>query len=260
MRYLPPFVFAASLTLAAISSPAQSVVNTPPARVQKLDLGFVYSRGDYGLTQDTTVVAVPVSYSYEADLWTWRLTAPWIMIDGPASVVGDGGASGPLRPTDGNESGLGDSSISLSYKAATGADRVNVSVSGRVKFPTGDEDRGLGTGEVDYYTQMDFFRSYGSFTPFGTIGYRWLGDGLYQLEDGMYASAGLLFTVAQGTSVGVSYEWREAIIVNGDDASEAALSVFHRFSDRINGNLSLTKGFTDASADIGMSAQISYTF
>lgn len=261
MRSFPFFAFASALTVAAVvSSSAQTVVNTPPASVMKLDVGVVYSRGDYGLTQDTTVFAVPVSFSYEADAWSWRITAPWIMIDGPASVIGDGANGGPLRPTDGSESGLGDSSVGLTYKAISGADRVNLSFTGRVKFPTGDEDRGLGTGEVDYYAQADLFRTFGSITPFGTIGYRWLGDGIYQLEDGWYVSGGLLFTVAPGTSLGLSYEWREAIVVGGDASKEAALSVFHRFSDRINGNLSLTRGFTDASPDLGISAQVSYAF
>jgi hypothetical protein len=259
MRSLSAFTLAAVLTLtAAIASSAQTVVT--PSSVMKVEAGVVYSRGDYGLTQDTTVLAVPVSYVYEAEMWTWRITVPWISIDGPASIIGDAGAGGPLRPTDGSESGLGDSSIGLTYKAVSGADKVNISFTGRVKFPTGDEDKGLGTGEVDYYAQMDLFRTYGSVTPFGTIGYRWLGDGLYQLENGWYASGGLLFTVAPGTSVGISYEWRDAIVVGGENAQEASLSVFHRFSDHLNGNLALTKGFSDASADIGIATQLSYTF
>lgn len=249
----------AALLTCLVAAQAQTTVVTPPP-VTKVETGVIYSRGDYGLTEDTTVLVVPLSVSYESGPWMWRATLPWLSIDGPASVVADGGASGPVRPTTENESGLGDSSLSLTYKTRPGADHLNVDLTGRVKFPTGDDDRGIGTGEFDYYAQVDLYQTFGSITPFGSIGYRWLGDGRYQLEDGMYASAGLLFTLTQGTSVGASYEWREAIVAGGDDGSEASVFVFKRFNERWSANLSVMTGFTDSSPDFGTSAQVSYSF
>jgi hypothetical protein len=248
------------LALASVSAGLRAQT-PPPASVTKLESGMIYSRGDYGLAEDTTVLVVPLTFAYESGEWTWRISAPWLSIDGPASVIGDGGgAAGPVRPVTENESGLGDSTISLSYKLNSGPDRLNFALTGRVKLPTGDDERGIGTGEVDTYAQLDLFRVFGTVTPFGSIGYRWLGDGRYQLENGFNVSGGVLFTVAPGTSIGASYEWREAIVAGGDDASEVSLIGFRKFNESWSATLTATKGFTDASANFGFGAQLSYTF
>lgn len=251
-----------ALLLLLTAGQAETTVVPPPAFQAKIETGVIYSRGDYGLTEDTTVLVAPFSLSYEGGPWTWRVTVPWLMIDGPASVIADSGAgaSGPERPTTENESGLGDSTVSLTYKLNPGADHLNVDLTGRIKLPTGDDDRGIGTGEIDTYAQVDLYRTYGGITPFGSIGYRWLGDGRYLLEDGAYASGGLLFTIATGTSIGVSYEWRDAIVDGGDDAREASVFMFKRLNDRWNLNVSVMRGFTDSSADFGAGAQLSYSF
>jgi hypothetical protein len=248
--------------LSASGMHAQTVTTTPSPTVIKFESGVIYSRGDYGLAEDTTVLVVPMTFSYESGDWTWRVSAPWLSIDGPANVIGDGagGSAGPVRPVTENESGIGDASIGLTYKLNGGPDRLNFAVTGRVKLPTGDDQRGIGTGEVDTFAQVDFFRTFGTVTPFGSVGYRWLGDGRYQLEDGFSVSGGLLFTVTPGTSIGASYEWREAIVAGGDDAGEASLIGFRKFNDRWSATVTATKGFTDASANFGCSVQLAYTF
>jgi hypothetical protein len=252
---------AAFLSLAALTR-AQNEGAVPPPAVTKFESGVIYSRGDYGLTEDTTVFVVPVTLSYESGPWTWRASVPWLSIDGPANVIGEGagGSAGPVRPVTEDESGIGDSTIGFSYKLASGADRLNAAFTARVKLPTGDDERGIGTGETDTYAQFDLFQTFGTITPFGSAGYRWLGDGRYQLENGLYVSGGLLFTIAAGTSVGLSYEWREAIVAGGDDASEATLIAFRRFNERWSGTATAMKGFTDASADHGFSLQLGYSF
>lgn len=232
---------------------------TAPPLPFKLETGFNYSRGDYGLPQDTEVFAVPVSLSYEGPTWTFRGSLPWLTIKGPASVIEGGGI--PVRPTASSESGLGDFVGSLTGKVASTPDQPQVSFTGRVKFATGDKDRGMSTGETDYYAQIDVLRTFSNVTPFVTAGYRWLGrNTLFQLKDGVYASGGMAVQVADGTSVGAAYEWREKIVSGGDDASEISVFLFRKIDERWSANLSALKGFTDASPNYGLSGSLLFSF
>jgi hypothetical protein len=253
-----------SLASVTVVSPAQTTVTTPPPiSTFKLESGISYSRGDYGLASDTTVWVVPVSAVYDFDRWSFRTTVPWVHIEGPATVFGDvgtGGTGGPLRPTSGAESGIGDSVLSLTYKANPGAQNLNVDLTGRIKLPTGDDAKGLGTGKTDYYAQVDLYRTFGTITPFGTIGYRWLGSGRYHLQDGAYVSGGLLYTLMPGTSVGAAVEWRDKLVAGADSATEASLLLFRRIDEHWNVSFSVMKGFTDASANYGASGQFSFAF
>jgi len=127
-------------------------------------------------------------------------------------------------------------------------------------LPTGDDARGIGTGSLDTYTQVDFYRTMGRITPVGSVGYRWLGGGRYQLENGCYASGFLLFSMVPGTSLGTSVAWCKKMVVTSDNATEGSVFLFQHFSSRWSGMLSVMKGFTDASANYGISTQVTHLF
>ena len=239
----------------ALFAHAQS--NTP---VTKLEGGLSYSRGDYGLSEDTEVWVAPFNVVHETTNWRTRLTLPWLNLRGPAAVIANGGAGGPVRPSSSSASGLGDSMLTLTYKPTVAPDAWHADLSAKVKFPTGDEDRGLGTGEIDTYAQVDFYRSNNGVTPFLNGGYRWLGDGLYQLEDGFYASGGVAFSVGQESSVGASLDWRQAIVKGGDDSLETTAFYYRKLDDRWATTVYAQKGFSDASPDYGIGAQFSFGF
>lgn len=247
------------LLIAGLGTYGAAAAQTPTEFPDKFEIGFNYSRGDYGLPQDTEVFAVPASLSFDSADWTFRATVPWITIKGPASVIEGGGI--PIRPTASSESGFGDAVGALTYKVTREAGRPQLSLTGRVKFATGNEDRGLSTGETDYYAQADLLQTFGSVTPFITAGYRWLGrNTLYPLEDGFFFSGGVAVLVAPGTSVGAAYEWREAIVNGGDDASEISVFLYHKVNDRWSFTVTAMKGFTDASANYGGGGSLSYAF
>ncbi|WP_438482463.1 transporter [Oleiharenicola lentus] len=242
--------------LALVSLGSLTAQVTPTTYAWKIETGFGYSEGDYGLNADTEVYSAPVSLVYDAANWSLRATVPWVSVKGPAVVPGVGG-----RPTSGEESGIGDSTLGLTYKLFTAPDSFIVNLSGRVKFHTGDEDRGLSTGGTDYYTQVDVLRSYGSVTPFVSLGYRWMGSSpLYQLEDGVFASGGVAFRVAEGTSIGAAYEWREEIVAGGDASSEVSAFAFRKFSDRWSGSIYALAGFTDASPNHSFGGSVIFSF
>lgn len=254
-RFFPTLL--ASLLLAA-SLPAQTAPATPPATITT-GVGFDFSRGDYGLGTDTDVLSVPVSLAYERGPWTFEARLPWLRVDGPAAVVAGGG--GPTRPTSAAESGLGDLTLSATRRFNPVAGGLVVAATARAKLPTASDARGLGTGEADYYGQLDFYESFGTVTPFVSLGYAVLGDNAaYQLEDGPYVSTGAHFRVDDRTVVSAALDWRHRFIAGGDPGADAMLAVTHDFSPRWRVMAYALKGFTDASPDFGGGVQASCRF
>jgi hypothetical protein len=238
------------------------VATTKPA-VVKLGVGFDYSSGDYGFTQSTEVFLVPVNLSLDKDRWSFKASLPYITIKGPASVVtGSGATSGaPARPTTQSESGVGDAMVSATYHARPVPGELNVDVTGRVKLGTADEGKGLGTGETDYYAQIDLYQNFGTITPFGSFGYRMLGtNAAFPLKDGLYASAGAAFKLSTKVVAGAAYDWRSRIIAGAPDGTDAIAFVSLNATDDWNVLGYVLKGFNEASPDYGIGGLVTYKF
>jgi len=125
-----------------------------------------YSVGDYGTNKDTTIVYVPFTFGVRPvdKLWI-SLTLPWIYQSSENVVVTAGGVAvrkkggrgkfaRPERST--SESGVGDLLLKVSYIVLEERDFVpEIAPYVRIKFPTADSDRGLGTGEFDETIGVD---------------------------------------------------------------------------------------------------------
>jgi len=257
-------LFASALLFAPLLTSAQTETVEVTPTVVKLGVGFDYSSGDYGFTQSTEVFSVPLNLSLDKDRWAFKATLPYITIKGPASIVtGTGGATSgaPARPTTSSESGMGDATLAATYHARPVPGELNIDFTGRVKFPTANEARGLGTGETDYYGQMDLYQNFGTITPFGTVGYRILGSNtMFPLKDGFYASAGAAFRVSSTTVVGAAYDWRSRIIDGARNGTDAIAFIATNPNDRWNLLAYALKGFNDASPDYGVGGLATYKF
>lgn len=253
MKHLLLSAFLAAAGLAS----AQTAVTTPMSSTS-LGTGFDYSRGDYGFATDTEVLSVPLNLGYERGPWLLSASLSWLNVKGPATIVGGGGAP---RPVTSSESGFGDIYGGATYQFGSVGGVVDMSATARVKLPTADEDRGLGTGEADYYGELTFYRTFSSVTPFVTLGYRVLGDNAtYDLRDGAYASGGAHFRLSAATVVSALFSWRRPIVAGGDEAREAMIMVSHDFAERWRVTAYALKGFTDASPDFGTGLAASWRF
>jgi hypothetical protein len=249
---------ALGLLLAAGTALFADADSAVPQPAWTLGTGFNYSKGDYGFATATEFTSVPVNVGYDSGSWLFRASIPWVTIKGPAANTGGGGVP---RPTTASESGLGDIYASATYRIGEFLGPIQAAFTGRVKIPTADEAKGLGTGETDTYGQFDFYRVLGSTTPFVSLGYRFLGDStLYQLEDGVYASAGSHFRASPATVWTVAVNWSEPYVAGGDDSTDAMLSMTHDLNESWQLNAYALKGFTDASPDHGGGLQVNYRF
>lgn len=101
-----------SLVLIASASPAiaQSTQSSETTESQttssgsslRFSTGINFSKGDYGELEDTEVISVPVSLTYRKGGFKARVSAPWVRINGPGSLLQtpegrDGGGGGGAR-------------------------------------------------------------------------------------------------------------------------------------------------------------------
>ncbi|MBK8856284.1 MAG: hypothetical protein IPN11_00940 [Opitutaceae bacterium] len=245
------------------SPPASAPVSALPSAQIVISGGFDYSRGDYGFATDTEVLAVPLNLSYETETWTFRVSQPWLRIKGPAGVVVTRAPFGSTaaRPVSSTESGMGDIMAGATYRFSPSVDGFNVALTGRVKFGTADEAEGLGSGETDYYTQIDFSRAFGATVPFFSAGYRFLGrSNLYPLRDGAYLSGGVIRRLSGPTQIGLAVDWRQQVVDGGDHGCEVTGFVMHRLDERWSLQGYALAGLTDASPDVGFGGLLSYHF
>lgn len=252
------------LSTVAMSPAADQAVAAYDSPVVHFDAGLNYSRGDYGLSEDTEIFLGLVTATAETAAWRLQALAPFINIDGPAAVIA-GGAQGtgvPGRPNTGSATGLGDVTLGATYKfGAVFGNNTTVDVGAQLKLPTGSESRGLGTGETDAYFQADFRHPLGNLTPFATLGYRFLGSNAqYPLENGLFVSLGAVRRLTASTFAGASYNWRERIIRRGDHASEALGFFLHQLNERWRLQGYVLAGFTNASPDFGTGLSLGYRF
>src|SRR6185369_8281596 len=140
---------------------AQAVAGQTGAAQTSVAIGAEYSTGKFGGTETTDTLYIPVVIRHETGPWVLKATVPWLRVTGPGNVIGAGGdrvvvpGATVARTT---ESGLG------------------LDLGAKVKLPTADDQKRLGTGELDYAVQLDFFRPIDATTLFGSIGYRVYGD------------------------------------------------------------------------------------
>jgi hypothetical protein len=262
MQHLRLLSAAAALALAGVIAAQTNEPQTRPDTGSdygwSIGGGFDYSRGDYGFATDTEMISMPLNVGYETPVWILRLTLPWVNVKGPATVVN---GAGTARPTTSSESGIGDAFLSVTRRLGEVGAGVQLDFTGRAKLPTADEARGLGTGEFDYYGQFDVHRTFGSVTPFATLGYRSLGDNaVYVLKDGPYASAGAHFRASDATIVSTAFDWRGKLTDATDDSAEVAVYVTHDLDRRWQVMAYALKGMTNASPDFGGGLQVNYRF
>lgn len=229
----------------------------------KFSSGFDYSSGDYGSTIDTEIWYVPFTVKYDAFPWTMKVTVPWLQITGPGGVVGGGDSVVVLNNaavTETTESGLGDVVVSATYSLDPVYDGWPLlDFTAKVKLPTADEDKGLGTGKTDYTLQLDAAKTYGRLTPLATLGYKIKGDPAgVKLDNVVFASVGAAYKINDTVSAGATLDFQEASTDTSDDAVEIFGYVAWKISPRWTVNTYGLTGFTDGSPNEEIGMQFSY--
>jgi len=256
--------------------------------IENWQIGFspTYSSGDYGTASTTTIAYLPLSIRRLFDAGDITLVIPYISITGSGAVTvlsgvpnrtsgsgsSGGGASGkgkkagtvpPTDPTESTESGLGDIILRGRYYLLDERGPFpTLALTGRIKIPTADEDRGLGTGEFDEGFGVEVTKKLvGNWVGFLDLGYTFIGDppGLdlrnqwnYDLGLGYYFTKDLLGSLYYE-------EWR-AIVAELPNPRDLLFAVNYKATSLLRFNASMQLGLSDGAPDYGLTGGISFRF
>jgi hypothetical protein len=131
MRQLGLTTFAVCLSAYPSATFAQAAPDNSAANSQektsassfRFSTGISYSKGSYGEIEDTEVLAIPLSLTFRNGPLKVRVSAPWIRIDGPGSLIStpEGRDSGSGASSGSDNSGSGSSGSGSSGSGSSGS-------------------------------------------------------------------------------------------------------------------------------------------
>lgn len=219
--------------------------------------GVEYSTGTYGGSEDIEDTYVPLTMRLTTERMAFELTAPFLSVTGPAGTTVTDPTDEPVPgagPTI-TESGMGDIIVGATLYDVFYSDALGLALdlTGKIKFGTADEAKGLGTGEQDFTLRTDLYKFFQSVTLMASAGYKFRGDPAdLDLNDAILASVGGALSVTDDTRVGLMYDYRESSLAAGDEVSELSAFLSHDWNDSWHMQLYAFSGFTDSSADWGV--------
>lgn len=179
--------------------------------------------------------------------------------DSPActtTVTSTGTGTAPRR----TESGFGDVIAAAVYKAID-KNGLIVDFTGKIKFATASESKGLGSGKNDYAVQVEAEQTVGKGYLNGGVGYKWLGDPAgVNLRNVVYGSIGGGFKPVADTTIGLSYDYAQAARSGNKAPQEVSLYASQRLNKNFKLNGFLFKGLSDSSPDWGAGIGLGYYF
>lgn len=250
---------AAALACAALSPAA--------AADWKFSSSLNYSAGKYGTAERTTSLYVPFTLKRYYARYDLAVTVPYLRQTSAGQMVWVGGK--PLRATRGSfrqasttEAGPGDIVLRATRGLTLEDAAFGLALAGKLKLPTADEDKGLGTGQADIGAGLEFSKEV-------SAGWTLLVDGYYTVigepagvnfNDQLALDLGFTRTLRENLALTVLYETQNAIVEGnpGPRGLSAALTGGAAGGLQVSGGLGL--GLSDGSPDLGLSAGFSLKF
>ncbi|MFT3870451.1 MAG: hypothetical protein QM715_18535 [Nibricoccus sp.] len=276
--------------LAEAAAPQSSFSLTP---------GVDYLAGKYGMKSKTEICIASLTGEYTFRDWTIRAYVPYLsvkspggttIIDGrPVQTLGGATQSAVLKKlgltlaqlkiltpqqrqtqidaattnssTETN-SGIGDAELSLDYTlysdSATG---WNVDLTGTVKFGTGKEEKGLGTGETDYRVSAEVSRSIGKFTPVVSFGYCIMGKPEdSDLRNYFFGRASAIYSPTYDTDLSLTFSAAQRSSESTGADNELILVASHNVGKSWNVEGHVLAGLSTSAPDFGVGASARYSF
>ncbi len=255
------FLFILAFSLCMFSA-AYAAEKKSPYKIT-LTSGMHYSSGDYGQSINTDILYIPFTTKIKRGLWTAKITVPYLKITGPGTVVGDGDttATTGTSTTKTTKEGMGDIILSLSRAFRLNDKGTFADLTGKVKLPTADEDKRLGTGVTDYIAEARLTQMYGDIYATAKIGRKFAGSSdRYSLKDSWRFSTGAGYKFNTKISAGLDYNFRESSSRNGTNHSELLGYGLYKIDDNWGLQLYASKGFTDGTADKSVGLMVNYKF
>jgi len=220
-----------------------------------------YFSGDYGTGIDTSITYLPLILVVSSERQEFRVTVPYLSIRTSDPVVYlNGEVIGPAPGGSTSESGPGDVLVQDEVFLLQGtARRPWVSGILRIKLPTADETKGLGSGEADFGAGVAVMQPVGH--AWNLIG-SWLhiarGDpaGL-DYRDTSWLTVGVHWRRSDRSSWHAFYDRRQSVIEGRSDLADCSFGYDRALSRGVTFRSALFVGLSDTAEDFGFSAGLS---
>lgn len=247
-----------------------------------LSLGFEFASGDYGTDQTTDSYRIPLTVDYlPNDKLDFELVIPYLhqsngntvslggmrfpmhnATSGGGSGMGGMGGGSSTTTASGSQSGLGDITLTAGYALlAETADSPLLRPLLYAKFPTADENKGLGTGAFDFGGGLSLAKNFGPWSTYAEALYIVPGSSSDFDPDNYWsyqASAG--YALSQKLSCGLALSGATAAFADANNALEVQLKVDYLTSPKGSVGGYLAKGLSNGSPDYGAGVYAAINF
>lgn len=259
-----------------------------------------YFSGNYGTDTTTTITYLPLIIRRLFQDGDISLTVPYVSITSNGAVTlvggvpnrtsksgtsgngnsgsggsGSGGGGGQgqgsskekrpgnVLPSKTTDSGIGDLVLRARYYVIEERAYLPlVAATGRVKFPTADESRGLGTGQFDEGVGLEFSKQLTEqIIGFADVGYTIIGkpDNVPLRNQWNYA-LGVGYSFTRNLLGSVYYEEYRALISGLQNPRDLLFTVNYKATSAFRMNASLQVGLSSGAPDYGLTGGVSYRF
>jgi hypothetical protein len=162
----------------------------------------------------------------------------------------------------GSASGIGDAFVNLSYRLLEENEAMpGVSLHAGVKLPTADENKGLGTGELDYQMGVGLGKGIGRWFLSGGLDYNILGDPeYYDLDNYISGYTSVATQVLDNMEVSLQLSAAQAVTDVSDDSLALGIGMNYFLEKYGMVSAGLQKGLTDGSPDYSLIVGYSISF
>lgn len=235
-----------------------------------LSAGLGRFTGDYGEDEKTTLDVLSLNARRYFTRGEIQLSLPYLSVDGngvrfvddrPVAVPG-----GAVSGDQGKESGLGDVVLRGEYYLRTGTS-TSPWVIGllRLKLPTGNDERGLGTGATDVEAGVGWIRRRGPLNWLADVGYTFVGgsSGLNPKNVWrMGAGVSVPFGVDERNNTYVYLENRTNRFEGSDDRLSLAVGIGTSLDEakRVRLSASMFLGLSETAEDRGLYMTVGHRY
>ncbi|MDA8131371.1 MAG: transporter [Elusimicrobia bacterium] len=229
------------------------------AKDWRFGAGAAYDSGKYGTGIRTDSVSLPFTLTRYYHFGEVSATAAWLRQSSKGRVTRVWGLPARLPATRGPssaESGPGDILVrgTLALKTEK-EDAFDLALVGRLKLPTADKDKGLGTGQLDQGAGLEFSKDIaGRWTLLLNGYYTIIGDPRnFNFNNELALAAGFRKRLNEVLSLEGLYETRSALVDGTDDPRDLRGLLTYTKADGDVLSAGLLLGLSEGSPSVGLS-------
>lgn len=237
----------------------------------ELKVGATYDQGDFGTSNTTRTLSVPVTFKYLGDQFDLGVTPSFVVVDTVGGVTLVEGVPTRTRearrvtPRRVTTAGAGDTLVKGRYYLLDDPGLPSpvpaLTPFFKVKIPTADEKKNLGTGKTDYGFGLEADKQFGRWFLFGDASYTVIGSPAGQdLRNQPEVSGGVGFQLTSALTVSAFVDWRRALVSGQDDPTELDGVLTYKLTRTLSLSPSVFVGLTNGSPDFGVGFQLAYKF